>query len=467
MLLRHDYVTLYANGIRYLEKAPLSTGRWRQHEALHALRRTRPRALAAAARIPLALTMLALALLVEAFARRIFTSARAGLYAALIMLSSFGIFLFTRMLIPDAMVCLWITLAMYALWRTEELGRKPEPAPRPDRPQAAQWRAPLSLRATPSRACALNVLTKGLIGVVFPVAIAVLYYPADHARPSRHPRIACASSTPLSSLAVFLAHRRPLAHPRRPRQPHPGTPTPRLSLSTATGIVPLPTDGNVRGWFWFYFMNEHLLRYLNLRVPHDYDTAPLWLFWGLCFLWLMPWSAFVFKPLAWACPIARTTGAALFAATISRSRSAACCCWSSSGQRSYCSSSRSPRGRSTTSCLRCLPRHPHRRLARTRVTRQMSLRIPSPGSCAHRCIVFPLVFGASCSSCQHQSSCYTSASPPNTDLSTLLTQNPDDYALSLGHFMDLTGPAIALFRFPLMIAALSLFLGPLTALAPS
>ena len=41
-------------------------------------------------------------------------------------------------------------------------------------------------------------------------------------------------------------------------------------------------DGNVRGWFWFYFMNEHVLRYLNLRVPRDYDTVPLLVFWGLC-----------------------------------------------------------------------------------------------------------------------------------------------------------------------------------------
>jgi len=53
---------------------------------------------------------------------------------------------------------------------------------------------------------------------------------------------------------------------------------------------------------------------------------------------------------------------------------------------------------------------------------------------------------------------------PNTDLASLLNQNPGDYALSMGHFLDLTGPSIALFRFPLSIAALSLFLGPLISL---
>ena len=62
--------------------------------------------------------------------------------------------------------------------------------------------------------------------------------------------------------------------------------------------MPLPTQGNVHGWLWFYFINEQILRYVNLRVPRDYDTVPLGLFWGLCLVWLMPWSAFVFKALA-------------------------------------------------------------------------------------------------------------------------------------------------------------------------
>ncbi len=45
-------------------------------------------------------------------------------------------------------------------------------------------------------------------------------------------------------------------------------------------------------------MNEHVLRYLNLRVPRDYDTVPLWLFWGLVLVWLMPWSAFLWRGAA-------------------------------------------------------------------------------------------------------------------------------------------------------------------------
>ena len=35
----------------------------------------------------------------------------------------------------------------------------------------------------------------------------------------------------------------------------------------ATGRSHSPTDGNVHGWAWFYFVNEQVYRYLNLRVP--------------------------------------------------------------------------------------------------------------------------------------------------------------------------------------------------------
>src|ERR1700752_1319332 len=71
MLLRHDYVTLYANGIRYLEKAPLMY--WSMAASMRlsqAFGADSPDALAAAARFPIALTVLGLALVLESFARR-------------------------------------------------------------------------------------------------------------------------------------------------------------------------------------------------------------------------------------------------------------------------------------------------------------------------------------------------------------------------------------------------------------
>jgi len=53
-----------------------------------------------------------------------------------------------------------------------------------------------------------------------------------------------------------------------------------------------PAQGNVRGFLWFYFVNEHILRFLNRRVPRDYDKVPLLLFWALLVLWLIPGPCF-------------------------------------------------------------------------------------------------------------------------------------------------------------------------------
>ena len=50
--------------------------------------------------------------------------------------------------------------------------------------------------------------------------------------------------------------------------------------------------GSYHGFFWFYFINEHLLRFLNLRYPRDYNTVPRLYFWLFHLLWLFPWSVY-------------------------------------------------------------------------------------------------------------------------------------------------------------------------------
>jgi 4-amino-4-deoxy-L-arabinose transferase-like glycosyltransferase len=320
MIQRHDWVTLYANGIRYLEKAPILYWSMAASFKLFGVS-------TAAARLPIALTVLALALFLEAFARRAFANPRAGLYAGLITLSSFGIFIFTRITIPDADVCLWLTLALLAFWTTEQsplqsaketvilsegvraLANPAVEGPafvasqNPGAPHLASemWDSPTNqpIPGLPcflfAAACALNVLTKGLIGIVFPIAIVLLYLLI-----TRGPRGTLRRLNqlhPWTSLLVFFALAAPwhiLIGLANPTQGHPAP------ISHLNGLwqVPLPTDGNVHGWFWFYFVNEHLLRYLNLRVPRDYDTVPLALFWGLILIWLMPWSAYLVHAIA-------------------------------------------------------------------------------------------------------------------------------------------------------------------------
>ena len=446
MLLRHDYVTLYANGIRYLEKAPLLYWSMAASMKLAMLfGATQPRTLAAAARLPLALSVLALALILEALARRLFASTRVGLYAVLILLSSFGIFLFTRITIPDVMVCLWLTAALYCFWRTEELGTTD----------------PSHLRLFCggfAAACALNVLTKGLIGVVFPVAIVAIYLLLTRGlRRSLH---RLRELHPLATLEAFLLIAVPwhiLAGLANPTQGHP---TP-FHFINGHWLVPLPTDGNVRGWYWFYFMNEHVLRYLNLRVPHDYDTAPLWLFWGLCFLWMMPWSAFVFKATAWALPVRESKWRSQFRRhdlPLKRRGVLLLALWAAFVLLFFSLSTRQE-----YYVLPALPAVAILIAGWLGFHASSKVEAETHRTAARRAINVVLLLGTIFFAGSIFLLLHTTKPAPNADLASLLTQNPSDYALSMGHFLDLTGPSIALFRFPLVLAALSLFLGPLIA----
>ena len=436
MLLRHDYVTLYVNGIRYLEKAPLFYWSMAASMKLAAIfGATAPRALAAAARFPLALAMLALTLLCESFARRMFASARAGLYAALIILSSFGMYLFTRMLIPDALVCLWIALAMFALWLTET--------------RTAHFRLPSYVFAA---ACALNVLTKGLIGVVFPVAIAAIYLLLTRGLRGALQRLR--ELHPGTSLAVFLIIAVPwhmLAALANPAQGHPAA----FRFVNGHWLVPLPTDGNVHGWTWFYFMNEHLLRYLNLRVPHDYDTVPLWLFWGLCFLWLMPWSAFGFKAVGWAVPLRDNVWRSQLRRhelPLQQRGLVLLVVWAAFVLLFFSLSSRQE--------YYVLPALPALAILIAGWLARDAVR-DKAGSIAPA--LWILIFGSLVAFGTVILLIHAGHAAPHTDLSTLLSRNPADYALSLGHFMDLTGPAVALFCFPTALAAFTFFAFPLAA----
>src|ERR1700727_741446 len=80
MVARHDWITLYANGIRYLEKAPLMYWSVAASFTLFGPQDW-------AARLPLAIYTLALFFTVYTTGRRMFASEMAGLYAALILLT--------------------------------------------------------------------------------------------------------------------------------------------------------------------------------------------------------------------------------------------------------------------------------------------------------------------------------------------------------------------------------------------
>jgi 4-amino-4-deoxy-L-arabinose transferase-like glycosyltransferase len=438
ILLRHDWVTLYANGIRYLEKAPLLYWSIAASFKLFGIHTT-------TARLPLAFTVLALALIIEAFARRAFASTRAGLYAGLILLSSFGIFIFTRITIPDAMVCLWLTLALYCYWLIEN-----DPAQRTTPNPLLCWAF--------AACCALNVLTKGLIGIVFPIAI-VLTHLVLTRRNLRSVLTRIGQLAPISSTLIFFAIAAPwhiLIALANPTQGHPGN----LTFTHGHWSVPLPTDGNVHGWLWFYFVNEHLLRYLNLRVPRDYDTVPLWLFWSLILIWLMPWSGYLLRALS-TIPWRKSIRSLVSIRTLTETENTRLLLglWAVIPLLFFSFSTRQE--------YYVLPALPPLILLiaswlNDEATEAESFIVPNPLTrSGQRISVVLLVLGSTAAFVAGFFILHAHPLIPNADLASLLRQNPGDYALSFGHFLDLNAQAMSAFRDPLILTAIALFGGTL------
>jgi 4-amino-4-deoxy-L-arabinose transferase-like glycosyltransferase len=399
MVLRHDWVTLYANDIRYLEKAPLLYWSMAASFTLFGPQDW-------AARLPLVLATLAQFLVVYSTGRRLFASDTAGFYAALILLTSFGIFIYTRILIPDVIVCLWLSLAMLFFWISLE---QPQPS------RATAWGFAV--------ACALGVLTKGLIGVVFPIGIVFIFLLLN--RNLGHLK----RWHPVSSLLLFLII--------------------ALPWHIAAGIAN-PSQGQVHGFFWFYFINEHLLRYLNRRVPRDYDTVPLLLFWALLGAFLVPWIAFVFRALV---PVRMRSS--LRRVRLPRHDQAwnLLAIWAAFVMVFFSFSTRQE-----YYSLPALP--PLALMIGGWLNREEKCSARDPRRIAGRRIAIVLfLLGAAVSVIATYLAIRARPPLPGTDLSTLLTQNPGDYALSLGHFLDLSVRSMGAFRVPLILTAIALPVG--------
>jgi 4-amino-4-deoxy-L-arabinose transferase-like glycosyltransferase len=239
MFVSGDYVTLHVNGVRYLEKAPLPY--WLVAFCYHVFGVNE-----FASRLPMALSVLLLGVLGLVWAGRAFGE-RAGIYAGLFVYTSAGVFLFTRILIPDVLLSLLIVASLYFFLTGLE-----------DR-VAWRWCA--------GYACvALGVLTKGLIALAFPGGAAALYLAlTGEWRRWREFQLA-----PGSVLFLLIA----------------------APWHILAGLRNTHGAGG-HGFFWFYFVNEHFLRFLGKRYPRDYNKLPWTLYWSLHLVWLFPWSLYL------------------------------------------------------------------------------------------------------------------------------------------------------------------------------
>ncbi len=398
MIVNNNFTTLYLDGIRYLEKAPfmywlvaICFKIFGVHDA--------------AARLPIAIAAIALMLVTASFANWAFGS-QAGLYSGLIIGTCAGIYLFTRILIPDVIVALWLTSGLYCFLRAlDRIERGNDPR---------NWL--IGMYAT----AALSVLTKGLIGMVFPGAIIGLFFLLT-GKLRLIPKFWLVIGTIFFLIIAAPWH----------------------LLAGFQNVNP-----NGHGFFWFYFINEHFLRYLGKRYPVDYDKVPIVLFYTLHFVWLFPWSIFA--------PLYRFSGnwtTQYQSDSKSREISLLLLIWpaiiilffSFSTRQEYYTLPALPAfaillgraiaGAESSNASLTLQRW----LSRLR----FSLFIFGILSIVISTVILYL----------------TRNITANSDIANMLGRNPEYYALSLGHIFDLQTSSFAALRIPLIGAALSFFIG--------
>jgi 4-amino-4-deoxy-L-arabinose transferase-like glycosyltransferase len=234
MLESGDWVQPRLNHVRYYEKPPLLYWSVAASYRIFGVNDF-------AARLPSALAyvgttavtfLLGLELLGPAAAPR----------AALIYASSMGPFIFARFLFTDTLFVFYLTLSLLGLARIVRRGQ--------GFASHLFFYGGLSLAG----------LTKGLVGVLFPLATAGTWW-------------------------LFFADRRFL----RDLRPLPGF------LIVALILVPWHVLLQIRdpSFLSFYIVNEHVLRFLNVRDPTDYTPLSVPAFWLSTLVWLSPWSLFL------------------------------------------------------------------------------------------------------------------------------------------------------------------------------
>lgn len=394
MLQSGDWVTARLNGIAYLEKSPLVYWLMASSFRLFGIHDW-------AARIPISLFSIALAVLtarIGAWA----AGPALGLLSGLVMATSLGLWLFTRILIPDVILTFTIALALWAFLRALD----------PDERRPRLWSNLFSA------SIALGLLLKGLIALVFPGAAAVLYLLANGALFSRDTWRRLRVGEGLALLLLIAA---------------PWHIAATLANPPYFDLTPRSLPGEYHGFFWFYFLNEHVFRFLNMRHPRDYNTVPRFAFWAFHLLWLFPWAFHLF--------VRRQS-------TSSRHRSLLTLCWCWAGFLMVFFTF------STTQEYYSMPAYPA-------IALLLGSALLTGARWPHRLV--GVIAALALTAILYLLSQVWSLPTPGDISRALVLQSTEAYTLSLGHMGDLTIPSFAYLRGPLLLAGLAFLIGAIGA----
>jgi len=252
MVRNGDYVSPRLNDMVYFYKPPFFY--WMQAASIKAfgVNRTSLRFPNAAAAV--------FGILAAYCAARALYNRRAGIFSAIVTGTSVLYFALGEIITLDMTVAVFISAAMFSFIVALK--------------RSGVWRGLLILAFFAF--CALAVMTKGLIGVLIPCATIFLYALALGVFPFFRKLKVSDIWWCVAGAALFAAIAAPwhvlaaLANP---------------PYETAEGIFSKNWEG--QGFFWYYIIHEHILRYIDPET--SMRAAPWWLFLVLAPVGLIPW----------------------------------------------------------------------------------------------------------------------------------------------------------------------------------
>lgn len=395
MLDSGDWITAKLNGVPYFDKPPGQAWAMAASFAVFGVHDW-------AARVPMALAAMALCWLAWRTGRWAF-GGEAGLYAGLGLATCCGLFLFTRVRIPDIYVASSSLFALDCFLRAQE-------------GSASSARARMRWAGA---AIGAGMLFKGLVAAVLPLGAIAAYLLASGNWRSREARSRLGLGGAAAVAALVAAPWHLLAAVRNP---------PVLEFGLDSG------PGQYRGFLWRYFVNEHVLRYLGMRYPADYDRVPLLWFWTGHLAWLFPWSGLLAGLRRLPFHVGDRPG---------RTRLLMLC---------HCGFALLFFSASTTQEYYTVPAYAPAVLLMASAAAQRP-------ACARTAVrIAATVYGLALAAGIAVLVAVRNL-PADRDIAAALTSNPDAYTLSLGHFQDLTLQSFAYLRGPLSLALAAFAIG--------
>lgn len=242
MLASHDWrlwVIPHLNGLPYMEKPPLLY--WLTALSFALFGETEW-----AARMVPALSALSCVALLLWFGKAV-KRPQAGRFAALMFVSGAGVMAMSHVLMFDMLLTALLTAALMCAWRYLQEAK----------PAFLRWSYAF---------LALALLAKGLVALMLYGLVVGSFLLTDERSLGSMLRV-CAKWFEPGALLVFVA-----------------TAAPWHIAASVTEPV----------FAWFYFVNEHVLRFLGRREPHDYYSGAWWYYLPRMAIYLFPWSFLLF-----------------------------------------------------------------------------------------------------------------------------------------------------------------------------